>query len=85
MSLTKNDLSQIKEVVEEVSSKQTEDLAVIVAKEINRLDNKIDGVEKRLETKMDIGFKSLEGKLDIHRSLLKDHETRIGTLEQKIA
>lgn len=73
MALTKKDFTQIKEIVVDVSSKQTEELAVIVAKEINRLDEKID----RVETKLDNGFKELKGTMEIHRTVLNNHEERI--------
>lgn len=78
MSLTKKDLNQIKGVVEEVSSRQTDDLAVIVSGEINRLENKMDDGFQTLGKKID----DMSGKINIHREILKDHEQRITVIEK---
>jgi len=53
MSLTKQDLNQIKGVVSEIVTKEVDALAVITAQGFEDVENKIDSVDRKLSERID--------------------------------
>lgn len=63
MTLTKEDLKAIEKISEGVATRQTGNLAAMVAKQFSRIDKRFDQIDKRFE-QIDAQFRSVNARLD---------------------
>ena len=76
MSLTKQDLKDIKGIVKETVSAEIDDFAVIVAKGFNEVHDKLIEHDQR--------FESIDQKLEKHDQKFEEHDDRFNYLSQKM-